>query len=458
MSEEVALTESRYGRVVQERDGSVLVFIWQDENEHIEMVRFDPEEKLLRIFPKKGSSAGLQEQFDHIREIQIDTAVWAGWDPDEPTRENLSGDLELSGLPEGFGTIFSYGLGLPRKYRGFIRNLEEHSACTAVRFGAKLVEGPSGEVFHVGLERFANYKRAVDKNVRRGATVVRRVNQTEAHNAIAGLVDLEPDRTTIGRHPMIQAMTRELTDDSSLDAAEREVLVTQMSAESRAAASESPRAFGKLRKDVELVSLEVLIEQFGIGLQGAMAKDEARWQTFFEENTFALQQLFASPVAMYGSQLRLRMTNMHGAGGRIADFVLINTVTRSAVVVEIKTPATPLLGPQYRGSGGAEVFPPDRQLAGAVAQIQAQMESARTDFQEMLRRTTGAENLDTCVIHGAVIAGTAASLSPEERSSFLRYRSGLNGIDVIAFDEVRDRLSGLHHMLATDADNSGHSI
>ncbi|MBO0610454.1 hypothetical protein [Myceligenerans salitolerans] len=57
-------------------------------------------------------------------------------------------------------------------------------------------------------------------------------------------------------------MTQELTGDTTLDAEERGMLVEQMSVESRAAAVEEPKAFGKLRQGIELVSLDVLIDRF----------------------------------------------------------------------------------------------------------------------------------------------------------------------------------------------------
>ncbi len=82
-------------------------------------------------------------------------------------------------------------------------------------------------------------------------------------------------------------MTRELMGETVLDASERRMLVQLASEESRAAAIEAPAEFGQLRHDIELVSLEVLIEQFEKGMIGSHAKDEGYWQEFFEANTFA---------------------------------------------------------------------------------------------------------------------------------------------------------------------------
>jgi hypothetical protein len=221
-----------------------------------------------------------------------------------------------------------------------------------------------------------------------------------------------------------------------------------MQAESKDVATEQPQAFGKLREDLELVTLDVLIENFSKSLTGNGAKNEDAWQQFFKANTFALKQIFAAPVAFYGEQVHVRSPDMKGAGGQIADFVLFNTLTRSMVLVEIKTPSAALMAKnKYRGASSAEVYPPDKELSGAVAQLQAQMESARTDFDQIVRRTPGAGPLDTKVVKGAVIAGTLGSLDQPRKDSFVRYRNGLHGIEVITFDEVLDRLVALQTML-----------
>ncbi|WP_432937482.1 hypothetical protein ACQPXM_25160 [Kribbella sp. CA-253562] len=94
-------------------------------------------------------------------------------------------------------------------------------------------------------------------------------------------------------------------------------------------------------------------------------------------------------------------------------------------MVEIKKPGARPTGPCYRGSGGAEVHPPHHDLTSAVAQRQAQIESAQVHLPQLVAQTPGLNSLDTCVVQGAVIVGMAGSLTTEEQRSFLRYRNGL---------------------------------
>lgn len=436
---------------VQVRQGQT-AFVWRSAeavDEDVEMAYWDPAADLLTIFPHMASLGGLQQQFSQVTELQIHGSLLSRRDPESCIDQDDRGiGLELTCLPDGFGRIFRYGLGLRRHYRGFIRQVEDHGDCTSVRLGSSGPEGPDGPVFRTTLARFEAFKRTVDRNRGRGTAVVAKVNATEAHNAVADLLDLKHQTPNVGRHPVIKAMTRELSGHPVLDTDERRMLVQQASKESRAAATETPVEFGQLRRDIELVTLEVLIEQFDKSMSGTFAKDESHWQRFFETNTFALQQLFAVPVALYGSQLTVKGINAAGEGSRIADFVLVNGVTRTAIVVEIKTPAAGLTGSVYRGAGGAEVFLPHKDLMAAVTQIQAQMESVRIHLPVLLGQTPRAEPLDTVVVRGAAIVGTAGTLSAEQMASFLRYRDGLVNVDVIAFDEVRDRLEILRELLA----------
>ncbi|MGZ0148980.1 Shedu anti-phage system protein SduA domain-containing protein [Kribbella sp. WER1] len=431
-------------------DGRDLVFRWQvkgSRKEPIVMARFVPEDRLLRIFPRTRSGEGLVRQFSQVTELQLDSDDLTAWEPEELVVDGDAG-LEMPGLPKGFSKMFMYGLGLRRRYRGIVHAIEGNSECSVVRFGDPAHEGPVGPVFHVHLGQFLSYKHAIDLNHSRGTVVISRVNKTESHNAIAEVLGLEPRKPTVGRHPIIQAITRELLGEPAMDADDRRNLMTQVAAESKVAAREAPAEFGKLRHDIELVSLETLIGHFGEGLRGDRSKDEAHWQRFFETNPFALQQLFAAPVALYGSQLTVKSSNAEGKGERIADFILVNTVTQNALVVEIKTPRTDLTGPHYRGKGGAEVYPPHRDLAAAIAQVQAQIESAQLHLARIVSETPGWPSLDTCVVQGAVLAGTISTLTTEQRQSFMRYRNGLAGVEVLAFDEVLDRLKGLHQLLA----------
>jgi hypothetical protein len=440
----------RLGSIVEGRDGSELVLSWLRDGVETatEMLRFDAKTNLLRIFPLIRQGAGFARQYERLTELQIETTSW------DPQRHSAVGDryglLHAIGLPKGFTATYDFGLGVMRDYRGLLEEIEDRSPCTVVRFIQSGKEGIDGSAFRVHLARFEAYRAAVDRNRGRGRVAVARVIAAERINAVGDLFGLPTAEPKYGRNAVVRAITEEVAKGYVMDADSRAALVDQIVVEAPQVAHEAPERFGKLREDIELVSLEVLIGQFEHGLRHA-AGNEAHWQEFFAKNPFALQQVFAAPIVVVRDQVHVRGTDALGQGARITDFLCVNAVTRSAVVVEIKTPATSLMATTaYRGRGPAEAYAPHAQLSGAVSQVQAQMESVPRDMGD----STQLGRIDRWHVRGAVIAGRASELGNEQRESFLRYRDGLTAVTVLAFDELCERLKQLHAVLSNSSPQS----
>ena len=193
-----------------------------------------------------------------------------------------------------------------------------------------------------------------------------------------------------------------------------------------------------------------MIQRFEARLDGSHSADEKDWQAFFNANRFALQQIFSTPIVVVREQVQVGSADISGSGALIADFLCANTVTRTCVVVEIKTPSAKLVyRDPYRGQLGSPtaVHAPHRDLTGAVGQVQSHLHSAATDLALRLRRTPE-ENIDLVQdSRGAVIAGRLGALQGAQLDSFLRYRSGLSGVTVIGYDEVLEHLRALQSML-----------
>jgi hypothetical protein len=124
--------------------------------------------------------------------------------------------------------------------------------------------------------------------------------------------------------------------------------------------------------------------------------------------------------------------------GNLVDFLAQVPGSGEAVLIEIKTPNTSLLGAQYR----QDVFPPSRDLSGAISQVLKYRESLLHDLHA-LNAGTSTRLLGTeprCI----VIAGCAARELGDEgrRRSFERFRERLLGVTVIGFDEVFARVAG----------------
>lgn len=447
---EVERIEADWGEVVLSRDGDRLAFTRhasEDGKDGVLMAEYDPGKQILRLFPRQGEGGGPEFRYRQIHEIQVDTSV-SEWDPENPVE--LTARLEEPGLtqmPHGLGFLFGYGLGVPKPYHRLVQEVEEKTSCTVLRLDDSKVPRIAGDVFHLGVNQFRNFVWEVDNYGDRGSAVVSKLRDTAAANVVADALGLPRRPPSPGRLPIIKEMTKVVSGETDLDSDGRSELLKLAAHESRTAAADHPLELSKLRQELNLVTLDVLIEQFGKALNETPG-NELKWQAFFKSNTFALQQLFSSPVAYIGKELHVRLPSMDGSGTRIVDFMLVNAISRSVHLVEIKTPATPLLGPRYRGSRTATVFPPHPKLSGAVAQLQAQMESARTDLPGILKNSTSESSIDPGIVIGALIVGTLSGLGPTQLESFLRYRAGLTGMEVITYDEVLDRLKTLRDMLS----------
>ena len=453
--------QDRGGTIDQQIIGDELVLTRAPRNdvkEAFEALRFDRAQQLLRIFPKVTQQGMLIPQFDRVTELQIESPGWNATNHSaEHGRYYL---LYVRGLPRGFSAIYEFGLGINRDYRDLVDGIQERTKCSVVRF---VVSGPegfdtAGAVFRVSLKRFADYKAAVDRSRGRGRTAVRRVIDADAHNAIADLFGLDQVQPKYTKNPVIRAITEEVVTGHVTDSGERTQLADELTLAAPAIGREAPARLSKLREDIELVSLDALVDLFAKDLEGPHARDEHHWQSFFNNNRFALQLIFSTPIVVERQHATVQAGDIDGRGTRITDFLCANAVTRTIVVVEIKTPGASLMSTSsYRGKDtDAAVYSPHADLVGPIAQLQSQMASVP---RSLAPRLTPNQELDPWNDpRGAVITGRISSLNDQQRDSFLRYRAGFSAVTVLGYDEVLARLKALRVMLASPPHFEGEPV
>lgn len=179
--------------------------------------------------------------------------------------------------------------------------------------------------------------------------------------------------------------------------------------------------------------------------------DEAFWQSFFERNTWILQQVFSFPVIYLQGETYLGGKNSRGrsgAGGSATDFLLRNGTNGSFAVIEIKTPLSGLVGALYRGvagSGGAnETYQIHGDLSGGIVQMENQICTAIEHF----RSTIGPDYPDLNRLHptGVLIAGNFRNLDAGQGRSFNLFRKSLGKNLVYTYDEIIAKLELLREV------------
>ena len=200
------------------------------------------------------------------------------------------------------------------------------------------------------------------------------------------------------------------------------------------------RQLPELNALVGLANLRAVLQIWNDNRENA---DEEFWQAVFAKHSYVLSQLFAYPVAIIKGKAYVggkRYDNLHG---NLVDFLGHVPSSGSAVLIEIKTPTTPVLSGAYR----QDVYPPSGEISGAVSQV---LHYRETLLRELHTLTQGRHALLTgaeprCV----VIAGNAArDLSDDYRKgSYERFRERLFGVTVVTFDEVFRRVADLIALL-----------
>jgi len=204
---------------------------------------------------------------------------------------------------------------------------------------------------------------------------------------------------------------------------------------------------------------ECAIRDFEVALT-EYPDDEAFWQRFFEANDWILQTVFSGAVYLIGSDIYIGgkgPVGRQGAGGVATDFLFSDDSTKSFSVVEIKTPGTPLVGRQYRGSGqdgqNNETYSMHSDLSGGIVQARNQIATAIESFESVLG--PGFEHkMNRVHPKGVLIIGKIDGLSERQLVSLNHFRHGQYSLTIITYDELLKRLKLLFGM--EEAANDDH--
>jgi hypothetical protein len=210
--------------------------------------------------------------------------------------------------------------------------------------------------------------------------------------------------------------------------------VTSVSPEaSKALAEVDP---GRLPAVTALLGLSALKNALAEWETQASNSSEAFWQAMLAKHSFVLSHLFAHPVMIIQERAYLGGKALDDTGGSYLDFLTAASQTNGVALVEIKTPATLLMGPEYRGGA----YPISGELSGAVAQALKYRHTFATEFARLCHSHAGDLVLGGCPC--VVLAGDASREldAPAKRESFEAFRGQLNDVRIVTYDELFAKL------------------
>jgi hypothetical protein len=192
----------------------------------------------------------------------------------------------------------------------------------------------------------------------------------------------------------------------------------------------------------ELLQRKRRLGEFKTALDGRL-ENEDWWQNFFEANKW---------IFGYGLDyviLRVEQPQAHVLGASVtgqdaqkADFLTSSGPSKFTVLVEIKTPQTPLL--RGKEPVRSRAWGLSTELTDALAQINANVESwgnIGQDSPENQQFMRDKKLRRTVKPKGIVVIGMLNTLEPDQTKldTFELFRKGIHGVEIITFDELHDR-------------------
>lgn len=176
---------------------------------------------------------------------------------------------------------------------------------------------------------------------------------------------------------------------------------------------------------------------------------EEYWQELLTTHQFLLKSIFAYPIALVKDKAYVGGKTLDNAGGNVVDYLLKNSLTANAVIVEIKTPVTQLMGRDYRSG----VVNTSVELTGSVLQALDYRLSFTREFHKLRPDRGALEAVEPpCVV---IIGHTRQLDSTAKRKSFELYRRQFVGAQIVTYDEMFRRAEAQFALLLGDSAVSG---
>jgi hypothetical protein len=267
---------------------------------------------------------------------------------------------------------------------------------------------------------YLNYKNY--DSIRKGINKITNAHQSEgridksifAYNVLLNNINQKqyPERhRPYKKESLVKFISSNDMQQAELSAADQDEIINLVSKNKKDIVKHNPQKLLKLHDEIELVTLQNLIEQFEEKLNKKSI--ESDWQKFFNANPFIFNLAFCYPVIKYGEQVYVGGRKFSGAGDKISDFLVKNNLTDNTALIEIKTPNTQLLKKKpYRGS----VYTPSPDFSGSINQILDQKYKFQQEICQ-LKTNTRTDDLESYSVNCLLIIGKIPE-EPDQKKSF----------------------------------------
>ncbi len=161
---------------------------------------------------------------------------------------------------------------------------------------------------------------------------------------------------------------------------------------------------------------------------------EDKCQSFFTDNHWILSNILSMPVVLLGGKVYVGGKSIHNRGGKEADFLFKNRLTKNVFIIEIKTPLKKIIDSSdpYRKS---DVFSIGKEVTGGLVQALDQKDNLQKEFYALAKGNEFISFNPKVVL----IIGTIRSLTKRQLKSFELFRSSTRDVEIITYDELLKR-------------------
>ena len=378
-----------------------------------------------------------------IGEVILGEELFPATDEHLPLDDETQVMMVLESLPPCFVKDYDYGLGFTKAFRFIVDAVEELTCCTEIAITKIRKTGvdENGKTFCISYADLDKVRKAINRTIRSSQAAARSVNYGTTRNFFAEILDrpVVPIRT--GRSPLRKSITDAvLRGEASLSADEQEEVLAVVARNAKSIAVSKPNKLATLKRDIELVTLDGIIGRYEEMMQAK--RTEGHWQEFLDTNSFILGLAFGYPVVKVRGQASVGGHKLSGKGETIADFLVKNSLTDNSAIIEIKTPQTKMLNKsEYRG----QVYPPSRELVGAVNQTLDQKHSFEREIAR-IKDNSRLFDLESYSVRCCLVVGTMPS-GEDMKKSFELFRGNSKHVEIVTFDELLEKLKGLRDLL-----------
>lgn len=213
--------------------------------------------------------------------------------------------------------------------------------------------------------------------------------------------------------------------------------------------------------DLEEGSLQQLSNGLNLEIMERAVKDieghiddkdttEDYWQDeVFAKYPWIISQVFATPCALIRSKAYVGGTTVDGSGASFVDFLYRSELTRDVLLIEIKKPITNLLSREGYRSNSYRI---STELSGALSQVLSYRQTMMAESRDIVAKS--GFRFDVIAPKCAIIIGNTNELldnngilNPTKRDTFENFRSCLNGVMVLTYDELLQKVRNLVDIL-----------